>query len=91
VLLAVFTGIERRSRDPLVPFGIFSAKALRRANIGAVTLFGTYISFQFLVAQYLQSLSGWSALSTALAFLPAGVMVVVLTSSTVCYMIVLSE
>jgi hypothetical protein len=53
----VFTAIERRSRDPLVPFGIFSSRALRRANIGAVALFGTYISFQFLVTQYLQTLS----------------------------------
>ena len=79
-LLGVFVAIERRSRDPLVPFGIFSSAGLRRANIGAVTLFGTYISFQFLVTQYLQTLSGWSAMSTALAFLPAGVMVVVLST-----------
>jgi len=80
VLGGVFAAIERRSRDPLVPFGIFSSRALRRANVGAVTLFGTYISFQFLVTQYLQTLSGWSALATALAFLPAGVMVVVLST-----------
>ena len=80
VLFGVFTAIERRSRDPLVPFGIFSSRPLLRANIGAVTLFGTYISFQFLVTQYLQTLSGWSALDTALAFLPAGVMVVVLST-----------
>ena len=79
-LLGVFAVIERRSRDPLVPFGIFSSRALRRANVGSVTLFGTYISFQFLVTQYLQTLSGWSALSTALAFLPAGVMVVILST-----------
>ena len=78
-LFGVFVAIERRSRDPLVPFGIFASAGLRRANIGAVTLFGTYISFQFLVTQYLQTLSGWSAMSTALAFLPAGLMVVVLS------------
>src|SRR5215813_9956690 len=69
VLLGVFVGIERRSRDPLVPFGIFASRALRRANIGAVTLFGSYVSFQFLVTQYLQTLAGWSAIGTALAFL----------------------
>jgi MFS family permease len=80
VLLGVFAVIERRSRDPLVPFAIFSSAALRRANIGAVTLFGSYISFQFLVTQYLQTLSGWSALSTAMAFLPAGVTVAVLST-----------
>jgi MFS family permease len=80
VLFGVFVTIERRSRDPLVPFGIFASRALRRANIGAVTLFGTYISFQFLVTQYLQTLAGWSAVGTALAFLPAGVMVVLLST-----------
>ncbi|HEU5386961.1 MAG TPA: MFS transporter, partial [Streptosporangiaceae bacterium] len=80
VLVGVFTAIERRSRDPLVPFSIFSSRALLRANAGAVTLFGSYISFQFLVTQYLQTLSGWSALTTALAFLPAGVVVVLLST-----------
>jgi MFS family permease len=80
VLFSAFIAIERRSRDPLVPFGIFASRALLRANIGAVTLFGSYISFQFLVTQYLQTLAGWSAIGTALAFLPAGVMVVVLST-----------
>ena len=79
-LIALFAVIERRSRDPLVPFAIFSSRALLRANVGSVTLFGTYISFQFLVTQYLQTLAGWSALSTALAFLPAGVMVAALST-----------
>src|SRR5712691_11671248 len=77
--LAAFAVIESRSRDPLVPFAIFGSASLRRANIGAVTLFGSYVSFQFLATQYLQSLAGWSAIGTALAFLPAGAMVAVLS------------
>lgn len=79
VLIAVFAAIETRSKDPLVPFAIFKSGALRRANVGAITLFGTYVSFQFLITQYLQSLAHWSALSTALAFLPAGIVVAVLS------------
>jgi MFS family permease len=75
--VSAFIVIESRSRDPLMPLGIFRSGALRRANIGAVTLFGSYVSFQFLATQYLQSLSGWSPIKTALAFLPAGVMVAV--------------
>ena len=71
--------IESRSRDPLMPLQIFRSGPLLRANIGAVTLFGSYVSFQFLATQYLQSLAGWSPISTALAFLPAGVMVAVLS------------
>ena len=77
--LAAFAAIESRSRDPLMPLGIFRSGPLLRANIGAVTLFGSYVSFQFLATQYLQSLAGWSPIATALAFLPAGVMVAVLS------------
>jgi MFS family permease len=77
--IAAFVVIESRSRDPLMPLQIFRSGQLLRANIGAVTLFGSYVSFQFLATQYLQSLAGWSPISTALAFLPAGVMVAVLS------------
>jgi MFS family permease len=80
VLLAGFVLIEQRSRDPLVRLGIFRSGALTRANLGALTLFGSYIAFQFLLTQYLQSVEGWSAMSTALAFLPAGVVVAVLST-----------
>ncbi len=79
-LFAAFLAIESRSRDPLVRLAIFRSGALTRANIGAVALFGSYVSFQFLVTQYLQTLSGWSALATALGFLPAGVVVVLLST-----------
>ena len=79
-LLITFVVIERRSVDPLVPLGIFRSGPLTRANIGALTLFGSYVSFQFLVTQYLQTLASWSAIATALAFLPAGVMVAVLST-----------
>ena len=80
ILLPAFVVIERRSIDPLVPLGIFRSGPLTRANIGAMTLFGSYVSFQFLVTQYLQTLASWSAIATALAFLPAGVMVAVLST-----------
>jgi MFS family permease len=78
-LSVLFAVIETRSTHPLVPFGIFRSAPLRRAQIGAITLFGSYVSFQFLLTQYLQSLAHWSAISTALAFLPAGVIVLVLS------------
>ena len=76
-LLGAFVAIERRSRDPLVRLGIFRSGALTRANLAAMVLFGSYVSFQFLVTQYLQIMAGWTALATALAFLPAGVMTAV--------------
>jgi EmrB/QacA subfamily drug resistance transporter len=77
VLLGTFVVIEQRSADPLVRLGIFRSAALTRANLAAMVLFGSYVAFQFLVTQYLQIMAGWSALATALAFLPAGVVVAI--------------
>ncbi|GGO96278.1 MFS transporter [Wenjunlia tyrosinilytica] len=77
VLLAAFTAVERRTASPLVRLGILRSGGQIRANLGAVAFFGSYVGFQFLVTQYMQNLLGWSALHTALAFLPAGALVAV--------------
>ena len=74
-LLAGFVAIEQRSRSPLVRLGILRSGSLLRANLGAMTLFGAYIGFQFILTLYLQKMNGWSAIETALAFLPAGLLV----------------
>ncbi|MDA0171724.1 MFS transporter [Solirubrobacter taibaiensis] len=74
-LLAAFVGWERRAREPLVRLGILRSGPLVRANLGAMALFGAYVGFQFAVTLYLQGTLGWSALETALAFLPGGLLV----------------
>ena len=76
-LLGAFVVDRAAQPRPAGPLGILRSGALARANLGAMALFGSYVSFQFLVTQYLQILAGWSALATALAFLPAGVLVAV--------------
>ncbi|UQT60196.1 MFS transporter [Streptomyces durmitorensis] len=75
VLLAVFVRIELRTASPLIRLGVLRSGPQLRAQIGAMTFFGGYVSFQFLATQYFQTLLGWSALETALAFLPAGALV----------------
>jgi MFS family permease len=74
-LLAAFVRIEQRTRQPLVRLGILNAGHIKRANIGAAAIAGSYFGFQFIATLYLQSVLGWSALETALAFLPAGLLV----------------
>ena len=74
-LLAVFVSIERRSSHPLIRLGILRTPSLLGANLGAAAMFGAYIGFQFVMTLYLQRLNGWSAIETALAFLPAGLLV----------------
>jgi MFS family permease len=74
-LLALFVTIERRSAAPLVRLGILRSSPLVRANLGGMLLFGGYFGFQFVGTLYLQAMNGWSAIETALAFLPAGLLV----------------
>lgn len=75
VLLVAFVAVERRSPSPLIRLGVLRSGPQVRAQLGALTFVGSYIGFQFLVTLYMQQLLGWSALHTALAFLPAGALV----------------
>ncbi|WP_367325026.1 MFS transporter [Streptomyces sp. HUAS ZL42] len=74
-LLAAFVAVELRSPSPLVRLGVLRSGPQVRAQLGALMFVGSYIGFQFLVTLYMQQLLGWSALHTALAFLPAGALV----------------
>jgi MFS family permease len=80
ILLSLFVAIERRSPAPLVRLGILRSSSLVRANLGMMTMFGAYVGFQFVMTLYLQTLNGWSAIQTALAFLPAGLLVALLST-----------
>jgi nitrate/nitrite transporter NarK len=75
ILLAAFVAIEMHTREPLVRLGILRSGPLALANITAMVVFGCYVSFQFVATLYLQALLGWSPITTALAFLPGGVIV----------------
>jgi MFS family permease len=78
-LLGTFVTIERRSAQPLVRLGILRSSPLLRANLGGMALFGGYFGFQFVGTLYLQALNGWSPIETALAFLPAGLLVAIVS------------
>jgi MFS family permease len=74
-LISAFVAIEKRTKHPLVRLGILSHGHIVRANLGAMATAGSYFGFQFVGTLYFQSVLGWSALETALAFLPAGLLV----------------
>jgi EmrB/QacA subfamily drug resistance transporter len=79
VLLAAFIARERTATSPLVRLGILRSGALVRANLGAMSLFGGWVGFQFITTLYLQQLRGWSALQTGLAIFPGGLLVALLS------------
>ena len=81
-VLAVFVAIERRSASPLVRLGILRSAPLVRANLGALLYVGSFVGFQFITVLYLQELRGWSALSTGLALMVAGIDTVIAPTVT---------
>jgi MFS family permease len=76
-LLIGFVITENRVRHPLVRLGILKAGRLVRANLSMIALFGSYLSFQFMMTLYLQDGLGWSPLRMAFALLPVGLIVAV--------------
>lgn len=79
VLLGAFLVVENRVRHPLVRLGILKVKSIVRANLAALAIFGSYVSFQTIVSLYLQNTLEWDPLRMALALAPAGVIVAFLS------------
>src|SRR5262249_40201164 len=77
-LLTAFVIREQRTPAPLVRLGILRSESLVRANLGAMTLFGGWVGFQFIATLYMQQLRGWSPVDTGLAIFPGGLLVALL-------------
>ncbi len=74
-LLIGFVITENKVRHPLIRLGILRIGTIVRANLSIVALFGSYLSFQFMMTLYLQDVLHWSPLKMAMALLPAGLLV----------------
>ncbi len=74
-LLIGFVAAESRVKHPLIRLGILRGGSIVRANLSMIALFGSYLSFQFMMTLYLQDVLHWSPLKMALALLPAGLVV----------------
>ncbi|MQM28284.1 MFS transporter [Glycomyces albidus] len=79
VLLGAFFLVENKVAHPLVRLSIFKVKSIVRANLAALAIFGSYISFQTIVSLYLQNTLQWEPIQMALALAPAGIIVAFLS------------
>jgi predicted MFS family arabinose efflux permease len=75
VLLVAFVLIEKRAVSPLLRLGFLRNRGLVGGALIAAAILGTYMTFQFIGALYMQSMRGWSPLVMALAFLPCGLLI----------------
>ena len=72
-LLALFVGIEARTRSPLVPLGLFRLRNVTTANVVGILMAGGMFAAFFLSALYLQQVLGYTPLEVGLAYLPSTV------------------
>jgi EmrB/QacA subfamily drug resistance transporter len=77
VLLATFVGIEKRSPSPLVRLAIFRQRNVTGANIVNALATGSFDTLVFILTLYMQSVLGYSALETGLAFLPMAILLLI--------------
>ena len=69
-LLAAFVGWERRAPSPVLPLGMFASRSFSVANVVSLLFtFGVFGSI-FLLAQFLQTVQGYSPLEAGLRTLP---------------------
>src|SRR3954463_2436338 len=77
LLIVAFVVIEARTKEPLLPLGIFRNRTLTGANVvGFLVGAGVFSMFLFL-SFYMQNVLGYSALRTGLYYVPFGLVVIV--------------
>ncbi|RIX60336.1 DHA2 family efflux MFS transporter permease subunit [Paenibacillus nanensis] len=78
VLLAAFVMIEKRSKDPLVPFSIFRNKSVLGGNLALLLIGGAVTGLFFALSVYMQQVLHYNAMTAGLTQLPlAGALVVI--------------
>jgi EmrB/QacA subfamily drug resistance transporter len=79
VLLAAFLAIEAKTPAPLVPLDLFRRRNVATANVVGVLWAAAMFAWFFLSALYLQLVLGYSPLEVGLAFLPANLIMALLS------------
>jgi predicted MFS family arabinose efflux permease len=83
-LLGVFTIIQKRTREPLMPLRIFKTPNLLASNIVMALLGAAWIPMWFFLNLYLQQVQGYGAFESGLALLPmtAAIMALMIGASS---------
>jgi Na+/melibiose symporter-like transporter len=72
--------VERRSRAPMVPLGVFRSRQFSGANAVTFAVYGALGSVTFLLVVYLQTVLGYSALQAGASLLPLTVLMLLFSS-----------
>lgn len=80
VLLAAFVVVERDSRQPLVPLGLFRNRAFSGANLMTFMAYGALGALLFVLVLHLQISAGYGPLAAGVATLPITVVLMLLSA-----------
>jgi EmrB/QacA subfamily drug resistance transporter len=69
-LLAVFIGFEARTRDPMLPLGLFRYRNFSAGNIETFSMYAGLSILFFFLTLFLQQVAGYSPLKAGLTLLP---------------------
>ncbi|WP_445149530.1 MFS transporter [Baekduia sp. Peel2402] len=75
-LLALFAGVESRTRSPLVPPAMLRLGSVRGANLAMVLMSAAMVGMFFVLTLYQQQVQGYSAIEAGLAQVPLGVVLI---------------
>src|SRR5215469_186400 len=79
IVLAAFLLIESRSKAPLMPLGFLRRSSIFGANVVGLLQVAAFVAMVFLLTNYLQQVRGYSAFSAGLAFIPMGIVFLVVS------------
>ncbi len=78
--MSAFWLVERRSRNPMLPLGMFGSRPFSAANLASFFLYGALAALMFVLPIQLQLTTGYTALATGLALLPLTVLTLALSA-----------
>jgi len=80
ILLLAFVFLERRSRAPLIPLGIFASRQFSAANAVTFVVYGAFGGAFFLAPIELEQVLHFSPLDAGASLLPASLMMFILSA-----------
>jgi EmrB/QacA subfamily drug resistance transporter len=81
-LLAAFLAIERRVAEPMLPLGLFRNPSFAGAQVAALAISASFFAIFLYVTLYLQQVLGLSAIEAGLVYLPATIVIFLVSGAT---------
>jgi EmrB/QacA subfamily drug resistance transporter len=79
IILIAFLLIEYRSKAPLMPLGFLRRGSIFGANAVGLLQVAPFVGMVFILTSYFQQVRGYSAVTAGLAFIPMGVVFLVIS------------